>query len=106
MQGDGNLKWFATNTCSSPFASDLLVGFVVEVYCRWTVYSNSTNEFSSLGMFLDVGEFVVDNSGKHKLLLNNESIVWPNNGTAPSSYMRKCMSCNEHCYNGKAIIDK
>ena len=60
--------------------------------------------YSYSGMFQEVGEFVVDNSGKHKLFLNNESIVWPNNLTAPSSGIPKCKACDEHCYNGEAIV--
>ena len=59
--------------------------------------------FFSSGLFKEVGEVVVDNSGKHKLLFNNESIVWPNNSTAPSSDVPKCKSCNERCYNGKGV---
>lgn len=55
-------------------------------------------------MFQEVGEFVVDNSGKHKLFLNSESIVWPYNLTAPSSGIPKCEACDEHCYNGEAMI--
>lgn len=61
--------------------------------------------YSYLGMFQEVGEFVVDNSGKHKLFLNSESIVWPYNLTAPSSGIPKCEACDEHCYNGEAMIN-
>ena len=56
--------------------------------------------FPILGMFQEVGKFVIDGSGEHKLLLNNESILWTNNLTAPSSEMVKCKSCDENCYNG------
>ena len=52
-------------------------------------------------MFQQVGEFVVDDAGKHKLLLNNDLIIWPKNMPAPST-PPKCKSCGEHCYNGKA----
>ena len=52
-------------------------------------------------MFQQVGEFVVDNAGKHDLVLNNDSIIWPNNITAPSSDVPKCRSCDTKCYNGK-----
>lgn len=58
--------------------------------------------FYCSGMFQQVGEFVVDKTGKYKLLLSNDSIIWPNNSSAPSSDVLQCRSCDARCYNGKA----
>ena len=63
------------------------------------VFHRSNYFFS--GTFQQVGEFVVDGAGKHKLLLNSDTIVWPNNNTVPSSDVQKCRSCDVNCYNGK-----
>ncbi|XP_068673835.1 atrial natriuretic peptide receptor 1-like isoform X3 [Montipora foliosa] len=51
------------------------------------------------GMFKEVGNFVIEDSGNSQLYLSDESIVWPNNLTAPSSEIAKCKSCDEDCYN-------
>ena len=52
-------------------------------------------------MFKEVGNFVIEDSGNSQLYLSDESIVWPNNLTAPSSEITKCKSCDENCYNGE-----
>ena len=57
-------------------------------------------------MFQQVGDFVVDSAGKHKLVLD-DSVIWPNDSSAPSSDVVKCRSCDEHfCYNGKKTVDR
>lgn len=56
-------------------------------------------------MFQQVGNFVVESEGKHKLVLD-DSVVWPNDASAPSSNVLKCRSCDEHCYNGKKKVDR
>lgn len=55
-------------------------------------------------MFQQVGDFVVDSAGKHKLVLG-DSVIWPNDSSAPSSDVLKCRSCDEHCYNGKKTVE-
>ena len=52
-------------------------------------------------MFKEVGNFVIEDSGNSQLYLSDESIVWPNNLTAPSSEIAKCKSCDQNCYNGE-----
>ena len=59
------------------------------------------SQFLFQGIFQEVGEFIIDSSGKQKLVLSNELIIWPDNSTAPSSEVRKCRSCKDRCYNGK-----
>lgn len=56
-------------------------------------------------MFQQVGNFVVNSAGNHKLVLD-DSIIWPNDASAPSSDVLKCWSCDEHCYNGKKTVDR
>ena len=48
---------------------------------------------------------MVDGAGKYNLVLH-DSIIWPNDASAPSSDVLKCRSCDEHCYNGKKTIDR
>lgn len=56
-------------------------------------------------MFRQVGNFIVESEGKHKLVLD-DSVIWPNDSSAPSSNVLKCRSCDEHCYNGKSKVDR
>jgi len=53
---------------------------------------------SNNGMFQQVGNFVVESAGKHKLVLD-DAVIWPNDASAPSSNVLKCRSCDEQCYN-------
>lgn len=69
------------------------------------MFSDHNNHLTS-GIFQRVGDFVVDDARKHKLVLNNYSIIWPNNASAPSSDVPKCRSCDEHCYNGKKTVTR
>ena len=59
--------------------------------------------FFTSGMFQQVGDFVVDSTGKHKLVVD-DAIIWPNDASAPSSNVLKCRSCDEHCYNGRKTV--
>ena len=88
---------------------DLVVFICVFIWCQYSCTWRSSpfchilfffkTFFPILGMFREVGKFVIDGSGEHKFL-NNESILWTNNLPAPSSEMMNCKSCGENCYNG------
>lgn len=56
-------------------------------------------------MFQQVGNFVVESAGKHKLVLD-DAVIWPNDTSAPSSNVLKCRSCDEQCYDGKKKVDR